>query len=161
MIYTQAESKTKDIQYGNLVIKDDGSIYDVHNNPIKIKNGKITVVTNEQKKTVLAARIIYEVVNNAALPYGMVIRFLDGNENNPAYENILIIERKDFFAKHDWDKTKKIPKKTRTQIVKEYNRDERKKHDFKGQWAHPSLYELSRKYNCSLSTVQKIVNGSY
>ena len=157
----QTESRNQSTYYGNLVITDEGGIYDVHNNPVKIKNGKITVMTNERKRTVLAARIIYEVVNKAALPYGVVIRFLDGNENNPAYRNIMVIERKDYFAMHDWDKTKKLPKKTREKIVKEYNREERKKHEFKGQWAHPSLYELSRKYNCSLSTVQKIVNGAY
>ena len=153
------------VQFRNIEVSLSGEIFDRSGRQVRPRpNGKVTVDLDGtgRKKSLLASRIVYEACSGEKLPRTSLIRYCDGNPGNTSFENLVVVSRRDLLRDTPGlRKKKKFSEKKAASIAREYNRDERKKHNFEGEWAHPSIADLCRKYGCSRSTIQKIVAGEY
>lgn len=142
-------------EYGSYKVSRDGSIYDILMNkrPV-LKGGIVTLFRNGKRYNKKAARVVYEAVSGQKLTKCDVIKNKDGDETNIAFDNLYIEKRKNVMLKH-------FTLEQVEQIRKEYNKEEREKHGYRGIYAKPSYNEMCDKYNCSMSTMYKIINGQY
>jgi len=108
----------------------------------------------------MLARVIYEAVENVELDTKVCIKFKDGDSSNIIYDNIEVVNRPEYFNESR-NKYRKFDEKTCEEIRRKYNREERKKHNFAGEYAHPSYQELAEEYGCSKTTILHILNDTY
>lgn len=148
--------------HGNFVT-EKGEIYNALGKPLKVRNGAVKVVVDGKKRTLMVARIVYEVFSGNKITSTKVILFKDGNPENVAYENIEAVSRKTYFKKIKSENQRKrlFSKEEQEQIIKEYDRENRRAHGFKGAYSKPTFREMAIKYECSKSTIQKILDGVY
>lgn len=148
--------------HGNFVT-EKGKIYNALGKPLKVKYGAVHIVIDGKKRTLMVARIVYEVFSGNKITSTKVIIFKDGNSENVAYENIEAVSRTTYFKeiKNENQKKRLFSKEEQERIIKEYDRERRRKHGFKGAYSEPSYRTLSIKYDCSRSTILKILNGNY
>lgn len=125
------------------------------------ENGCVRLRIDGKRVKKIAGRIIIEAVTGKLTERNDIITFKDGNKLNPEFSNLIIKKRKEYFKGYDWSHARIINDETQKEIIKKYNREEREKHRFIGKWAHPSYHDLAKEYNCSVSTIQKIVNNRY
>lgn len=75
-----------------------------------------------------------------------IVQFRDGDSSNAGYDNLFLLSRKEYYKQYDNTK-RKFTEEIREQIYREYMNKEK-----------PTSYrKLSRKYGCSLITIQKII----
>ena len=148
--------------YTNLVT-EDGHIYNAAGTELKIrKNGYVMMYVNGKKVTLSATRVVYEAITGVKLTEiegdgrkagrNFLTIPIDGDPTNIRFDNIKLVEKKDYYKNYDF-RTSKYSKDIKKAIRRDYNREERAKHNFRGEWAHPTYDELVEKYGCSRSLV--------
>ena len=127
------------------------------------KDGKITLCINERQLTYRVARLVWEAVNGVEIcTTDSVVHYKGEDPNVPNIKDIDVMARKDFFMAYPEKTHQAMFDEATCEIIRnEYNQEERQKHSFKGEWATPSYKELAIKWNCSKSTIYKIVRGVY
>ncbi len=143
-------------------VTKDGNFYDENGKLLNVrKNGQIRLRIDGEKRLFTAARVVYEAVSGQTVGASDCTLFLNGDRTDIRYDNIKVKKRIDYFKTKKTGKDRVISEETAEQIIKEYNREERRKHGFKGPYKHPTYNELAQKYGCSKSTVTAIVDGVY
>lgn len=142
------------VYYGNIVYPD-GRIFNAIGKQLEIKNGVVRLYIDGKKRTLMAARVVYEAVTGEPLSRGKVIQFKDGNKDNASFDNIVIIERTKYFEDHQWQR--KLTKEEELQLVAEYCVEDSKYHGKRKGYDKPSYRDLAEKYNCSKSLVYNIL----
>lgn len=157
--------------YGNWVYRD-GTI--INKNGIKLKpyKGKVSIVkeqvdekgeTIRKRHSILHAKVVYEAFTGQTVPRTMIVRYRDENPENVNINNIAFVSKKEYFRDYDWSPLKKLSDDTVQEIRHIYRVGETNRGNLKNQLNRevPSQYELSKQYEVSLSTIQKIVKGVY
>lgn len=152
----------QETEYHGYKFTTDGKIYRPNGKRVTPYKGTVKIVIDGKRRTLKIARLMYEAFNGEKLPNGCIIHLSQGDENHPRLDDIEILDRKEYFQKHpEWMTQKRIPANIVEKIREEYNYNERKKHGFKGKYRFPTYNDLATKYNCSKSTIYKIIKGSY
>lgn len=127
------------------------------------KDGKISLCINGRINTCRVTRLVWEAVNNAEIKTTETVVCYNGNTPDcPDIKDIQVLSRKDFFQTYPGKNKQAIFDEETCAIIRnEYNQEERQKHSFKGPWSKPSYKDLAVKWNCSKSTIYKIVMGDY
>ena len=139
----------KTVRYKGYTISKDGLILNLFNKILKInqKTGIIRLSLNGRFQSVIGGRFIYEMFSRKTLSKNKMISYKDGDCTNIAYSNLVVIDRKNHFKDFTW--CYKISEEEEKQI--------RKEHKIK-KWSYKTLAE---KHHCSLSTITKIMKGTY
>lgn len=111
-----------------------------------------------------AATLIYMMFHDDYDPK-KIVWFIDGNTKNITLNNLIQITRREYLELKNIKEQMKIFSRIESEnIKKEYINSlnaNLKKDSGKLMCPHLSYSKLAKKYNCSLSTIQKIINGSY
>lgn len=138
-------------RYQDYLVSERGVIYDLLGNRKLIgKGGWVTIYIDGVKYRKQGSRIVYEAVSGKTLTRKEKVQPIDGDPCNIAFTNLELSRMKAC-------RRKKFTAEQEERIRTEYNREERKEHDFKGEYAMPSYNELCQKYDCSRSTIYTIL----
>lgn len=151
--------------YGYQVTKD-GRIYNSTGERINlIGKGLVPLKIDGKRKTLLAGRVVYEAVSQQKITsYESVTRFKDGNPRNPAYENIEVISREKYYSEkveRKRSRDEKFVKDIMDAYTEKYSIEEKKEHHFRGEYGKPSIRELAKRFNTSVTIVNAVVKGNY
>lgn len=151
--------------YGYQVTKD-GRIYNSTGERISIfGKGLVSLNINGKRKTLLAGRVIYEAVSKKEISsHESVTKFRDGNPKNPAYENIEVISRQQYFAEKVERKRSRDEKFVQDIIdayTENYSMEEKKAHHFRGKYGKPSMRDLAKRFNTSVTIINAVIKGNY
>lgn len=147
--------------YGHLITRD-GKITRIDGKRVKIRNKSIlTYFDGDRMRYKNIAVIVYELFTGVTLDRSSILLFKDGNDKNFAFDNIKVIPKKGRYCYSMFTE-----EQTRD-IQSEYHKDdtcqeEKKKNNYRSNSTEFSSYrKLATKYGCSLSTITKILNGTY
>lgn len=147
--------------YGYLISRD-GSITCKDGTPARLRNGRVLKYDDGEKTRYRnIAIIIYELFAGETVGRDCVVDFRDGNDLNFAYDNIFLRPKKgrsgySIFTAEQMQN-----------ILDEYHKDdanleEKRKNNYRSNQTEFSSYrKLAKKHDCSLSTITKILNGTY
>lgn len=148
----------KKYKYYHHIITEDGKIYNPIEKEMKInKKGMIKVTIDGKKHVYMAGRIVYEAITGIPMTDPRkegnrsrknILIFKDGDCTNTAFDNLIIKDRTEYFKDKEWPTTK-FPKEIKDAICKDF---------FAKGDAHITLRKLAKKYNCSVSFVQNVIN---
>lgn len=169
------------VSYYTYIIKRNGTITtsegkEVRKQNLHYQHSHISLNINGKSCKKNVARLIYslfyEVDSNepALSSKKSMLFFKDNDTTNVSYDNLEVVSRKEGFKRTGKtplrdDKTgdfqKRFSEKEVEIIQKEYHSksDEKNINQFKKQ--KPSIRELAKKYDCSASSIAKIVKGKY
>ncbi len=100
----------------------------------------------------LKAKLMYELFSGEEVSREYIIRFKDGDTKNCAFTNLYLESRKEFVKKNPKINKKKFNADVEAEIRELYlDENGKKKEDA------PSLRQLANIYNCSLTTIQKVL----
>lgn len=140
------------ISYAGYMFYSDGSIFNKHNNPIKVSatTGNIRIIVDAEPRVLNGGRFVYELFNDTVLSRSDMVLYKDGDKSNIALENLDLIKRKDYFKDKEWEH--KFDKETQEKIKKLYE---------KGKNKGVTMYSLAKDFDCCHITIWKIINGRY
>lgn len=148
----------KKYKYYHHIVTEDGKIYNPIEKEMKInKKGMIKVTIDGKKHVYVAGRIVYEAISGVPMTdprkvgntsRKKILLFKDGDCTNTAFENLIAIDRTEYFADKEWS-TRKFSDEVKRAICKDF---------FKEGDEHVTLRNLAKKYNCSVSFVQNVIN---
>ena len=137
------------VKYKGYTISKNGVIKNRFNNELKVNQGTgiVRLSLDGRFQSVIGGRFIYELFSQETLPKSKLILYKDGDCTNIAFSNLEVIERKKHFKDFSWNY--KISEKEEKQIRKEHTT------------LKLSYKQLAEKYDCSVSTITKIMQGTY
>ena len=143
--------------YGYLVFKEDGKIISPKGNELigyffTYPYSHVTIKYDGKSHKLLRAKLVFELFSGQKVPKGYILRFKDNDTRHCGFDNLYLESRKDFAARQPHSRKRKLSEKAQNEIRNLYYDKNRKK-----RAGAPSLRELSDKYKCSLSTIQKIL----
>ena len=146
--------------YHDYYVTLDGKIITKQGKEIRPKGSEQVLLTIQGKrKGIKRARVVYEAVTGKKTKRSDVFVFLDGNSQNPAFENIQVYSRKDYFNKVNTGmackKAKLKPEQTQ-KIQSLCSKGVGVK-----KVGSPTYRELATQYGCSKSTILKILQRQY
>ncbi len=137
----------KEYLYHAYKVKKNGTIISPLGEPLTMdEKGCVKVIFDGKKHIFLAGRVVYEAVTGDTIGRNKVVLFKDGNCNNPAFDNIKVITRKEYFAGHDWSCIYKASKEERKKILED-------------RQGGMSIRKLADKYKLNILTIQKIIRS--
>lgn len=145
---------------------ENGTIIDPDGNNVHVSVSKrnvpmisITFTENGiiRRKKVNPSRIMFEMYSGKHLPKMTSIVFLDGNPANIAFKNLRTKERNVV----SWGE-RRFTYEEAENIRKDYfSRPLRKNQFDSNSGEYLSQRDLAEKYGCSVSTIEKVINGTY
>ncbi len=150
----------KKYDYYSYIVLASGHIYNAFGREINVRrDGTVRLQIDGKPKTIIAGKIIYEVVtgkkitlydeNDKALGKKNIIGFRDGNRTNIAFDNIVIVSREDYFKEKEWA-GQKLSREDKKQLIYDYTHRKIESHG-KRSWGNPSNKDLKKKYGISES----------
>ena len=148
---------------------DEGKIYKLvrqrHRKELNVRLNNdcpcVEMMIEGKKKHYNPAKVIYEAKTGETLKQGVIFDFKDGNKRNYAFDNIIIVKRKDYFKGYEFPNHIVLTREEVEAIQKLYDRDTRKKMGNRGKNLKPSYKDLAKMFHCSKSTIYKALNGTY
>lgn len=130
--------------YGYGVVKS-GKIYDAFGDEVPLmKNGTVRItLLDGQMHCLSAGKIVYEAITKTDLGRKYVVKYKDGNKLNPAFDNIEVISRKEYFKDHEWNG--RLSKEEREELCNSY------------YIKRPTFTELALQYNTTSEAIQDIL----
>lgn len=138
------------IEYNGYIFHKDGYIINPSGKIVVItaKNGRMRLGLEKGKMIIIkAGRFAYELYHDVSLERSQIIKHLDGDLTNLKEENLVLVDRKEYFKDFNW--TYKFDEEAVKQIKKEYEN------------GNTSVQKLADKYECCSTTMWNIVNGNY
>lgn len=150
-----AENINKTYDYEGYKVTEDGRIFDKNGKLRKInKKGRVELRINNRRSHHYACRIVYEAVNNVRLNRKEVVMFYDGNPENIHISNLYVVKKSTKMKK-------KVSIEDEEKIRETYNRKEKLVYGYRDRKLGPTYKELAEEYDCSVSTIYKILNNTY
>ena len=140
--------------YKGYILCRDGSIISPKGKKIRgyafsYPYSHVTLKINNHEEKKNRAMLIWHAFSTEPVDgHSKILKFRDGNTNNPSFENLYVINRKDEPETFKNTLTNEI----KDNIWKDYNG-----YNYDNQKL--SLRKISLKYNCSLMTVQKVIKA--
>ncbi len=124
-----------------------------------LNNGKMKIFVNGKKRTLSHARIIYEAFSNQTILRSEVITYKDGDPTNICFQNIVIRQRKEYFANAAWNENKRIITAEQEKMILEDRKKPfvRIKNGKKRKLSRTPYTALAERYGCSTTTIYKIL----
>ena len=140
------------ISYAGYVFYSDGSMFNKHNNAIKVSSttGNLRIIVENEPRVLNGGRFMYELFHNVVLSRSDMILYKDGDKSNVSLSNLELIKRKEYFKDKEWDR--KFDKETQEKIKKDYK---------EGKAKGVTMYSLANIYDCCHITIWKIINDRY
>lgn len=138
------------IEYKGYVFHKEGYVTNKSGKKIEIsaKTGRMRLnLDNGKMITIKTVRIAYELYHEVTLERSQIVACLDGDLKNIAKENLVLLDRKEYFKDFNW--TYKFDEETVEKIKEEYSQ------------GNISMQKLADKYGCCLATVFNIIQGNY
>lgn len=158
-----SEKKKMYDYYGYKVDATTGDVYSKKEPLMTLTpcGGKIAIYIDGKMKRLDNARIVYEAVTKERLSASVVMKRKDGNYENCAFDNILIVSRKEHLKNNNYSSLYALSREEVAEIKAKYDIETRRKLGAKGKNMHPSYNELAREYGVSKSTIVKVIKGNY
>lgn len=132
--------------YGYNITKD-GIVRNQNGKIMSISDGQISLTIHGKKHRRLAGRIIWAAVNGRELTPKEILVYKDGNKDNISYDNLKILQRKEYFSGCEWPTIRKLNKEKQREILNKAKSS--------------SIPELAEEYRCCEQTIRKVLKGTY
>lgn len=137
-------------EYYGYRVQRDGTIISPYGNELKgyhftYPRSHVSIVIEGKDVKTNRARLIYELFSGHKITRKEVLRFKDEDQTNVAFDNLYLIDRKEYYKLHEGYNQKKLDKETIKKIKRMYNNKGKK----------ISIRKLCEMYDCSLLTMQK------
>lgn len=152
-------SKLTEYDYNGYTIYSDGTIVSPCGNTLTWFDDKYVKLKKDGKvKSVNGLNLLYEVYNNEKVTRTYVVRYVNPDSKEKTKEN-LVLETK----RGKTQKGKIFTEKTVKQIQKEYGLSKEERQNISNNINHPTISyrQLAKKYNCSVNTIERIIQGNY
>ena len=142
------EHKKSDVyEYNGYNITKDGTVKNQNGKIMSVSDGKISLTIHGKKYRRLAGRVVWAAVNGRELTAKEILLYKDGNKDNISYDNLEVLQRKEYFSGCEWPTIRKFNKEKQKEIL--------------SRAGNLSVPELAAEYKCCEQTIRKVLNGTY
>lgn len=134
-------------EYNGYSITKDGTVRNQNGKVMSVSDGQISLTIHGKKRRRLAGRIVWAAINGRELTAKEVLVYRDGNRDNISYDNLEVLQRKEYFSGCEWSTLRKLNKEKQREILV--------KSDIL------SIQELAAEYKCCDQTIRKVLRGTY
>lgn len=95
-------------EYNGYSITKDGTVRNQNGKVMSVSDGQISLTIHGKKRRRLAGRIVWAAINGRELTAKEVLVYRDGNRDNISYDNLEVLQRKEYFSGCEWPTLRKL-----------------------------------------------------